>query len=75
MKFVGSYPIWPGSHRKGPKERPYTREQLATMVRILNQLKDKYQGESGRLIPVLELYIEEIKTTTPQEDSMPQVSP
>lgn len=70
VKFVGSYPIWPGSHRKGPKERPYTRVQLSSMVRILNQLKDKYQGESGRLIPVLELYIEEIKTTTPQEDAV-----
>ena len=62
-KFVGSYPIWPSSHREGSKERPYTKENLEEFVSVLEQLKEKYLDEGGRLIDSLDMYIFDVKAT------------
>lgn len=61
VKFVGSYPIWPGSHRKGPKARPYTDEQYTNMISVLEEMKSKYGAEGGRLIASLTMYIQDIE--------------
>ena len=63
MTFVGSYPIWPASHRKGSKERPYTKEQYDKMISSIEELKEKYHSEGGRVSASLEMYIHEIQAS------------
>lgn len=65
IKFVGNYPIFPGSSREGPKERPYTQEHLDALMETTDQLRKKYKHEGGRLLPSLEMYINEIKNASP----------
>lgn len=61
MTFVGSYPIWPSSHRKGPKDRFYKKENYDQMISVIEDLEQKYHSEGGRLVAALELYINDIQ--------------
>lgn len=63
MTFVGSYPIWPASHRKGSKERPYTKEQYDLMISTIEELRAKYNSEGGRVSASLEMYVHEIEVS------------
>lgn len=61
IKFVGNYPIWPGSHRKGPRERPYTHQQYKKMIVMMGELAQKYDTEGGRVSASLQLYMHQIQ--------------
>mmetsp|Transcript_2226 Transcript_2226/g.2059 ORF Transcript_2226/g.2059 Transcript_2226/m.2059 type:complete len:329 (-) Transcript_2226:137-1123(-) len=61
VKFVGNYPIFPSSSRDGPKERPYTEQQLDALLITTDQMRRKYNAEGGRIRSSLEMYIGKIQ--------------
>jgi len=63
MTFVGSYPIWPASHRKGPKERLYTRPQYEKMIQTVGDLERRYASEGGRVVSALKMYLHDIEAS------------
>jgi len=62
-KYVGAYPIWPGSKRRGDKERPLTQAQIDEVREMLQEVKILARDMGERDIQYLmQRYIDEIKT-------------
>ena len=59
VEYVGSYPIWPSSNRRGDKERPYTRDQIDTAVFMLREIEVKYRNVDPRVRDIMRGYIKE----------------
>jgi len=73
VKFVGSYPIFPGSHRSGPKERRYTLPQYTKMIETIQEVEEKYRAEGGRLVKRLQDYISVITAESSKASSYPEL--
>jgi len=73
IEFVGSYPIFPGSHRTGPKERRYTLPQYTKMIETIQEVEEKYRGEGGRLVKRLQDYISIIIAESSKASSYPEL--
>lgn len=62
IQYVGSYPIWPGSKRKGDKERPLTQAQIDEVITVLQEIKIAARDRGEENIQFLmQRYIDEIR--------------
>lgn len=62
IQYVGAYPIWPGSKRKGDKERPLTQAQIDEVIKVLQEVKiaAKDRGEENIQF-LMQRYIDDIR--------------
>mmetsp|Transcript_5494 Transcript_5494/g.15986 ORF Transcript_5494/g.15986 Transcript_5494/m.15986 type:complete len:415 (-) Transcript_5494:128-1372(-) len=77
IQYVGAYPIWPGSKRKGDKERPLTQAQIDEVIRVLQEVKvtARDRGEETILF-LMQRYINEIRAeVTPDQRTAQDVPP
>ena len=56
----------PSMLRQGPREKPYTQYQIQKMVMMLNNLREKYQGEE-QLQKILSFYIQDVLAIKPDD--------
>ena len=61
VEYVGNYPIWPGSNRKGDKYRPYTQTQIDRTVQMLQEVKIKYRNADPSIRDIMQQYIDECR--------------
>mmetsp|Transcript_46535 Transcript_46535/g.140986 ORF Transcript_46535/g.140986 Transcript_46535/m.140986 type:complete len:197 (-) Transcript_46535:238-828(-) len=62
LKYVGSYPIWPGSKRKGDKDRPLTQRQIDDVVQMLQEVKIKARDMGDEKVRhLMQRYINEVR--------------
>ena len=62
-----------GTHRAGPKYRPYTPSQLDTMSKSLMWLRDRYEDQpiGAKIVPVLNTYLDMVEEKRYEERPEP----
>ena len=62
-----------GTHRGGPKYRPYTPNQLDTMSQSLLWLRERYENEpiGPEIVPVLNMYLDMVEEKRYEERPEP----
>lgn len=62
------------SLRKGPKDRPYTAQNLADMVALFRRLESKYSHDE-EFVRIMQSYIDAVSNTVPREMSQQRRNP
>ena len=59
------------SLRSGPKDRPYTAQNLADMLALFRRLQSKYSHDE-EFVRIMQLYVDVVEKTVPRESSQQQ---
>ena len=62
------------SLRSGPKDRPYTAQNLADMLALFRRLQSKYSHDE-EFVRIMQLYVDVAEKTVPRESSQQQKNP